>query len=95
MSQKPIRDIGPVTVTDVSGQRSFRVDSIPSDASIDEVVAKLLSYLPQPSHDAAGRPLTYAVRSEREGRFLGASELVENSVEPEDTLRLMPSIDAG
>ena len=84
-----------INVTDVTGQQSFTVDDMPSEAKVDEVVQRLLGYMHQPSHDPEGRPITYGVRSEREGRYLGANERLGDAVQPGDTLRLMPTVDAG
>ncbi len=90
------KSIGPVIVKDASGQKSVRIESVPGDAQINEVVARLLSGdLPQPARDGAGRPLSYAMRSEREGRFLGSGERAEDSLMANDELVMMPSIDAG
>ena len=89
------REIGPITVTDVTGQKTFKVEKMPSEATIDEVVQRLLTPMQQPAQDPEGRPLTYGVRSEREGRYLGGNETIGDTVQPEDTLRLMPTVDAG
>ncbi|HLJ55670.1 MAG TPA: hypothetical protein VKT77_11575 [Chthonomonadaceae bacterium] len=94
MSQS-VAEIGPITVTDVSGQKSYRVEKMPSDATVDEIVARLLAPMQQPTMDPEGRPLAYAVRSEREDRYLGANERLGDALQPDDTLRLMPTVDAG
>jgi len=91
MSQDTIE----ITVTDVTGQKSHRVAGIPSEATIDEVVRRLLAPMQQPTVDADGRPLAYGVRSEREGRYLGGNERVSDTLQSNDTLRLMPTVDAG
>jgi|GEM_PF-574021 len=88
-------DIGPITLTDVTGQKSHRVSKIPSEATVNEVVQRLLGPMSQPTHDSEGRPLTYGVRSERESRFLGGNEKIGDVLQPNDTLRLMPTVDAG
>ncbi len=88
-------EIGPITVTDVTGQKTFVASKIPSQATIDEVVKYLLATMQQPAQDPEGRPLTYGVRSEREGRYLGGNERVGDSLQADDTLRLMPTVDAG
>lgn len=86
--------IGPFTVTDVTGQKSQQI-SIPSDTTVNEVCKNLLGYLNQPAHDSDGRPITYGVRSENEGRFLGGNERIGDALQPNDTLRLMPTVEAG
>ena len=88
-------EIGNITVTDVTGQKTFRVDKIEPESTIDEVVQRLLAPMQQPRHDAEGRPLAYGVRSEREGRYLGGNERIRDSVQSNDTLRIMPTVDAG
>ncbi|HLV79390.1 MAG TPA: hypothetical protein VKT32_03880 [Chthonomonadaceae bacterium] len=87
--------VGPIMVTDVTGQKSYRVEKMPSEATIDEVVQRLLGPMQQPTQDPEGRPLAYGVRSDREGRFLGGNERVSDAVQPNDTLRLLPTVDAG
>lgn len=88
-------EIGPITVTDVTGQKTFRVEKMPTDSTIDEVVQHLLAPMQQPRVDPEGRPLTYGVRSEREGRYLGGNERIGDALQSNDTLRLMPTVDAG
>lgn len=87
--------VGPITVTDVTGQKVYRVETLPSDATIDEVVQRLLAPMQQPVHDPEGRPLAYGVRSDREDRYLAGSERIGDTVQSEDTLHLLPTVDAG
>ena len=81
--------------TDLSGQRSINVDSVPADASVGELIDGLLPRLRLPADDAEGRPLSYQALLEREGRHLHASERVSDVLEPKDRIVLQPNIDAG
>ena len=80
---------------DVSGQKTARVPSVETDATVGELVQGLLSQMHLPNHDSEGRPLTYQARLEREGRALHASEAVGDALQNEDQIVLQPSIQAG
>jgi len=82
-------------VSDVSGQKTARVDDVPVDTSVGELVQGLLSQMHLPQNDVSGRPLNYHARLEREGRHLHASELVGDALETGDKVILQPNIDAG
>jgi len=84
-----------VTVSDVSGQKVFRVPKAPADATVGELVQGLLSQMNLPAHDSNGQPLAYQARLEREGRHLNAAERVGDALETGDRLMLQPNIDAG
>jgi hypothetical protein len=45
--------------------------------------------------NAAGRPVTYHARLDREGRHLHATETVGEALQPNDRIVLQPNIDAG
>ena len=57
-----------------------------ADQSIAELARRLAAYLGHPSHDAAGRPLSYGLRVERTGEQLrpeaaiGAVDLLEGDI---------------
>jgi hypothetical protein len=84
-----------LTVKDVSGQRVFDVSGAPSDATVGELVADMLSKMNLPQNDSGGQPLSYQARLEREGRHLHASERIGDVLETGDRLTLQPNIDAG
>jgi hypothetical protein len=84
-----------VTVSDVSGQKVFRVPKAPADATVGELVQGLLSQMNLPANDSNGQPLAYQARLEREGRHLNAAERVGDALETGDRLMLQPNIDAG
>lgn len=82
-------------VADVTGQKVMAVSSVPSAATVSEVVGSLLGQMRLPPSDTRGRPLTYHARLDREGRHLLGSERVADVVQPGDRLVLQPNVDAG
>jgi hypothetical protein len=84
-----------LTVSDVSGQKVFRVPKAPPQATVGELVQGLLSQMNLPANDPNGQPLAYQARLEREGRHLNAAERVGDALESGDNLMLQPNIDAG
>src|SRR5262245_52309040 len=90
-----LTEIGPITVADVSGQKAVRVSSVPSDATVDEVVRHLLGEMKLPANDAEGRPVTYHARLERESRHLQGKERIGDTLQAQDHLILQPNVDAG
>ena len=82
-------------ISDVTGQRTFRASSVPTDSTVGELVQGLLAKLGLASTDAQGYPLAYRARLEREGRHLHGSELVGDALENDDFISLHPRIDAG
>jgi len=90
-----IEEIRPVHVEDVTGQHTARNRSVPSDATVLEVVKQLLGDMEMGAHDSEGRPLNYHALLEREGRQLGDNERAGDVLKPDDTIRLLPNIDAG
>ncbi len=84
-----------LTVSDVSGQKVFRVPRAPAEATVGELVQSLLSQMNLPSNDTNGQPLAYQARLEREGRHLNAAERVGDALDAGDELMLQPNIDAG
>lgn len=54
-----------LTVSDVSGQKVFRVPRAPAEATVGELVQSLLSQMHLPAHDPQGQPLAYQARLER------------------------------
>ena len=85
----------PLQAADVTGQRLVNVADAPADATIGELLDGLLPRMNLPRNDNGGQPLTYHARLEREGRHLHASELVGETLQPNDRLVLQPEISAG
>jgi hypothetical protein len=84
-----------VQVSDVSGQKTFKVNDVPADANVGELIQGMLSQMNLPQNDVSGHPLTYHARLEREGRHLHASERVGEALQTGDHVVLQPNIDAG
>lgn len=82
-------------VSDVSGQKVLAVSGVPDDVTITDLIGQLRDRLRLPANDAAGRPLSYHARSDREGRHLQGHERVRESIQPGDRVVLQPNVDAG
>lgn len=82
-------------VSDVTGQKAVRATAVPLTSTIGEIIQGFLAKLGLSRNDAAGRPLQYYARLEREGRHLNGSELVGDSLQEDDELTLTPNIEAG
>jgi hypothetical protein len=83
-------------VSDVSGQKVVKVNNVPTDATVSELIQGLLDRMRLPPNDSAGRPLTYRARLDnREGRHLQGAERVSDAVQRGDRLVLQPNVDAG
>jgi hypothetical protein len=95
MTQTETMESISLTVSDVSGQKVFRVPGAPAEATVGELVETLLSQMNLPVNDPNGQPLAYAARLERDGRHLNASERIGDALEAGDNLTLQPNIDAG
>jgi hypothetical protein len=85
----------PLRAADVTGQRLVDVKDAPTDATVGELIDGLLPRLNLPRNDNGGQPLTYHARLDREGRHLHASELIGETLQPNDRLVLQPEINAG
>lgn len=84
-----------VTVIDVTGSRE-QVASLPDDAPVRRVIAKLVELMALPTHGPDGAPLSYRFHHKSSGRQLGDEEtLGQAGVRPGDVLRLQPEIVAG
>lgn len=84
----------PLNVSDVSGQKMFRIELGP-DATVDDVIKVLLTSSSISSIDSQGTPQTFHARLDREGRHLHASERIGDALLPNDHIVLQPNIDAG
>ena len=82
-------------VSDVTGQKVLSVSGIAADVTVSELIRELLGRMRLPANDAAGRPLSYHARLDREGRHLQGAERVGESVQPGDRVVLQPNVDAG
>ncbi len=84
-----------ITASDISGQKKEEFSDIPSDASIKEVVEKMVSEMNIPRNDPNGNSLSYQAFLDRQGRHLNPSEIVSDTLEQDDSLVLHPRINAG
>jgi hypothetical protein len=84
-----------VEISDVSGQKRFKVTNAPVDNSVGELIHEMIGKMNLPRNDPSGAPLTYQARLEREGRHLNAAEKIGDALEANDRLTLQPNIDAG
>jgi len=80
---------------DVSRQRCVTLTGVDRELSVGELVRGLVPRMRLPRSDAQGRPLTYHVRLDREGRHLNFSERVGESLQDQDELTIQPYISAG
>ncbi|NOT26369.1 MAG: hypothetical protein HOP16_09750 [Acidobacteria bacterium] len=94
MSVTAIADHG-FEVSDVTGQKVLSVSNVPDDVTVSDLVQGLVGRMRLPSNDAAGRPMSYHARLDREGRHLQGTERVRESLQPGDRLVLQPNVDAG
>ena len=78
-----------------TGQNPVRVAGISPDSTIGELVTGLVPKMGLPAADPEGRPLSYQVRLEREGRHLHATEIAGDVLRPQDRIALHPNIMAG
>jgi len=84
-----------VTVIDVTGSRD-QVASLPDDAPVRRVIAKLVEVMQLPVAGPDGAPLSYRFHHKASGRQLGDAEtLASAGVKAGDVLRLTPEIIAG
>ena len=91
------RDDGGIAlrVSDVSQQKVAQVDGVPSEATVGEIVQRLLDELSLPQNDPDGRSLSYHAVLGREGRHVHPNERVGEALRPGDSLVLQANIDAG
>jgi hypothetical protein len=82
-------------VIDVTGQKAVTISHVPTDATVSEVVQEVVMRMRLPENDAVGRPFTYHMRLDREGRHLLGSEKVTEVVQSGDRVVLQPNVDAG
>lgn len=81
---------------DTSRQKLVRVDEVPFDSTVGELIEGLVtSGMNLPRNDADGHPIAYHLRLEREGRHLHAAEVVGDVLKDDDEVILQPNIQAG
>lgn len=82
-------------VSDVSGQKVITVSQVPMEATVREVVQEVVVRMRLPANDIEGRPFSYHMRLDREGRHLLGSEKIADAVQTGDRVVLQPNVDAG
>jgi hypothetical protein len=82
-------------VSDVTGQKRADVTGADPQATVEELIEGLLPEMGIHRTDSEGRPLTFQIRLEREGRHLLGSERLGDALKNGDQLTLQPNIDAG
>ena len=95
MAAMPMTPATGLLISDVSGQRRFRVPKIPWDWNVGDLIQGLLGKMNLARNDSSGRPLTYRARLEREGRHLDTLERVGDALKEGDAISLHPNVDAG
>jgi hypothetical protein len=71
------------------------VDEVPIDGTVEELLESLVPQMNLPPNDREGRPVTYHLLNESEGRHLNATEKIGDSIKPLDRVVYQPNIDAG
>jgi uncharacterized ubiquitin-like protein YukD len=84
-----------VKVIDVTGSREQEA-TLPDDAPVRRVIAKLVELMGLPTNGPDGAPLSYRFHHKASGRQLSDGEtLAQAGVRSGDVLRLQPEIVAG
>ena len=84
-----------VSVIDVTGSRE-QAASLPDDAPVRRVIAKLVELMGLPTHGPDGAPLSYRFHHKASGRQLADDQTLAGAgVRGGDVLRLQPEIVAG
>ena len=94
-SETRMYDALALNVESVSGHKKVRAAGIAPQMTVAELVEGLLAQMELPAVDPEGRPISYHVRSDREGRHLHATEIVGDVLQPDDGIVLQPNIQAG
>lgn len=79
---------------DVSRQKNLRIES-PANRPISSLIDDLVESMHLPKAGPDGRPITYAVRRDRDGKHLFGSARVGDELDEEDAITLHANIDAG
>jgi hypothetical protein len=84
-----------VTISDATGSRQQQA-SLPDDAALQRIVAKLIDVLKLPLSAPDGQPMSYKFHHVQSARQLRDDmTLIDAGVQAGDTLRLVPEIVAG
>ena len=82
-------------VEDVTGQKVTSVKSVPVDGTIRELIDDVMARMKLPKTGPDGRPVAYQARLARGGRHLHDSERVNDAVQNDDRVVLLPNVEAG
>jgi len=84
-----------VTISDATGSRTQQA-SLPDDAALQRIVAKLIDVLKLPLSAPDGQPMSYKFHHVQSARQLRDDMTLKDAgVQAGDTLRLVPEIVAG
>ena len=84
-----------VTIMDATGSKQQKA-SLPDDAPVERIIAKLVQLLNLPTTGPDGQPLSYKFHHKQSGKQLADQQtLAEAGVKDGDVLRLQPEITAG
>ena len=78
-----------VSARDVSGQKRATA-AVPLDATVGELARGLIDQMRLPHTDVEGRPMSYHVRLDRQGRHLHPAETVGDVLQDDDQIVLQP-----
>lgn len=94
MGQAATTTVG-LRASDVTGQKVVRAPAVPATFTVTQLVDRLIAKMGLSRNDAAGQPLSYQARLDREGRHLHGAETVGDALREGDSIVLTPNIDAG
>ncbi len=84
-----------VIIMDATGSKEQKA-SLPDDAPVRRIIAKLVQMLNLPTTGPDGQPLSYKFHHKASGKQLADEQtLAEANVKDGDVLRLQPEITAG
>ncbi len=84
-----------VIIMDATGSKEQKA-SLPDDAPVRRIIAKLVQLLNLPTTGPDGQPLSYKFHHKASGKQLADEQtLAEANVKDGDVLRLQPEITAG
>ena len=83
-----------ITAQDITGQRVNRFEEVSPDGRISEFAEDILDIMDEP-REIDGRPMSYMLRLDREGRLLGGSERIGDALMTDDKVVVMPNVTAG
>ena len=84
-----------VTIMDTTGSKSQEA-SLPDDAPVRRIVAKLVQMMSLPTTGPDGQPMSYKFHHKASGTQLTDEQtLADANVQDGDVLRLQPEITAG